>query len=828
VPYNSDYQLVYGIAVSDQSPPMDGPATYSVTVHFVSSSTGEPLAASVFTIDVRNVDVYYEAGGTENISPPAGGVFTRTIPFSDPGDDVWSGTVNYGEPGAADGPLFIDQDTKTFTLNHTYTSAGSYNVTVTLQDDIGNPLVRSFSVNVYSQYVTNHSIVIDQYSPATIDVFIAHPLGDGTANPANPALTEIITPPESGAVYNNLDRTITYYAAGAFDHLVEGESATVNYVYRLHNDLGDYVDGTVTITILGANHSPELFVDVGATAASGIIQGTFKDFDPSHRPTVSANIRTITQDESNPGAWQWSYDSPDRPAESMVFLVVDDHHGGIASPPPLANWMLGWPSFDLTDEDHTLTINYVLRSEFLAVFASPDVNRTEFLTPLSSGTLTNNFDTTFTFDPAGGFEYLGAGQSTALVIDYRVFNNDDEFNDERAIIAIVGQNDLPSVVADEDEVVVIAFSQASNAGVFADVDLSDRPTITASVGTITQDASNGGAWNWSYSTTVPGTYTVTITADDHHGGVVQTSFELIVNDGDGIADAVDTMPATFSNDFSDGTTTGTIVSRGDQLLTIDDAPNAQEGVIITAAPEGGAEPAVISIDGGATLSLQTGDQLVATHGSVIVRVLAGTVEATFVADSGEVATASLSSGNELTFEPESFVFSAPATNTETVQVLVNGSKIEVGSGQAVRSVQIDITPGNASNALNLASNGVISVAILSTTGFDAHTVDVSSILFAGAHATQSSFQDVNGDGILDLVAKFRTQETSLRSLYEQLVAEDINEDGVLDSNHEMARVSLTGLCQDGTALIGADDLDLFLSGKALRDMLAALAAAGVI
>ena len=43
------------------------------------------------------------------------------------------------------------------------------------------------------------------------------------------------------------------------------------------------------------------------------------------------------------------------------------------------------------------------------------------------------------------------------------------------------------------------------------------------------------------------------------------------DDGDGIFDEVDTSPTYLSDDFSDGTTTGTITNRGDQILAIIDA-----------------------------------------------------------------------------------------------------------------------------------------------------------------------------------------------------------------------------------------------------------------
>lgn len=79
-------------------------------------------------------------------------------------------------------------------------------------------------------------------------------------------------------------------------------------------------------------------------------------------------------------------------------------------------------------------------------------------------------------------------------------------------------------------------------------------------------------------------------------------------------------------------------------------------------------------------------------------------------------------------------------------------------------VQIDVMPGSDPNSINPKSKGEIPVAILSTEGFDATTVNVYSITFgrgAAAPAQGGHIEDVDGDTIADLVLHFRTQETGI-------------------------------------------------------------------
>lgn len=82
-------------------------------------------------------------------------------------------------------------------------------------------------------------------------------------------------------------------------------------------------------------------------------------------------------------------------------------------------------------------------------------------------------------------------------------------------------------------------------------------------------------------------------------------------------------------------------------------------------------------------------------------------------------------------------------------------------------VTVNIRPKTGNNVINLKSNALIPVAILSTATFDATTIDDSSLRFgpagaANVHSAEPD-KDMNGDGRLDLLLHFRVQQTGIKS-----------------------------------------------------------------
>jgi hypothetical protein len=111
---------------------------------------------------------------------------------------------------------------------------------------------------------------------------------------------------------------------------------------------------------------------------------------------------------------------------------------------------------------------------------------------------------------------------------------------------------------------------------------------------------------------------------------------------------------------------------------------------------------------------------------------------------------------------------------------------------------------------------------MGSANFDVTTVEIGSVIFAGAGVRTYGLQDVNRDGRLDLVLHFRIDDTNLREVYSQLLLDDYWADGILDSTRQQTNLLLSGSTTDGKLWEGFDSASLFMTGQELDELLVAL------
>jgi hypothetical protein len=156
----------------------------------------------------------------------------------------------------------------------------------------------------------------------------------------------------------------------------------------------------------------------------------------------------------------------------------------------------------------------------------------------------------------------------------------------------------------------------------------------------------------------------------------------------------------------------------------------------------------------------------------------------FAGDSlGNLSVIELSSGSRLA------LFKISASNSG-----IGPSAITTGP-VVVLVVQIDIKPHSFPNSINLGSGGTVPVAILSSASFDATTVNPATVTLAsaavklkGQGTPMASKEDVNGDGLLDLVIHIETQALQLSAGDTEAVLTGATYSGALITGKDTIRI----------------------------------------
>ncbi len=138
-------------------------------------------------------------------------------------------------------------------------------------------------------------------------------------------------------------------------------------------------------------------------------------------------------------------------------------------------------------------------------------------------------------------------------------------------------------------------------------------------------------------------------------------------------------------------------------------------------------------------------------------------------------------------------------------------------------VNIDIKPNSEVNAFNLKSKGVVPVAVLGAEDFDVNQIDLSTATLDGASprtrgqsGNDGSFQDINGDSIVDLILHFDMRDMNIDPLASTLILTGELLDGTAFEGSDVIRIVPPG-DMDGDGLLTTDDISLFVLALADGD-----------
>ena len=460
---------------------------------------GDPLTVGAVNGSPANVGTPVDGtnGGSFTINPDG------TVTFDPAGD--------FNQLGAG--------ETATTTVSYTVsdgkggTDTATVTVTVTGANDAPVAVMDTGSAGE-DTIVPLTNVLANDTDPDTNDTLSVAAVNGSPANVGTPVAGD-----NGGLVTINPDGSATFDPNGDFEALGEGETATTTVSYTVSDGKGGTDTTTVTVTVTGTNDAPVATNDTyGAQDAGTQPLGNVlaNDTDPDSNDTLTvaavngspANVGqpiagdngglvTINPDGSVSFDPNGAFDGlgEGETATTSVTYTVDDGNGGTDTatvtitvsgtndgPTAVAD------TFPAGEDDPAAVIGNVLANDtdpngdpltVGAVNGSP-ANVGTPVDGTNGGSFTINPDGTVTFDPAGDFNQLGAGETATTTVSYTVSDGKGGTDTATVTVTVTGANDAPVAVMDtgsagEDTIVPLTNVLAND----TDPDTNDTLSVAA-------------------------------------------------------------------------------------------------------------------------------------------------------------------------------------------------------------------------------------------------------------------------------------------------------------------------------------------------------------
>lgn len=294
-------------------------------------------------------------------------------------------------------------------------------------------------------------------------------------------------------------------------------------------------------------------------------------------------------------------------------------------------------------------------------------------------------------------------------------------------------------------------------------------------------------------------------------GAITTGTSLTSNDVDFYsiyANAGDEITIDIDNAYNDSTWTGvdtlvglfdssgTLVDQNDDSGTIDPGSySIYDSYIGSYVAQTSGIFYVAVTNSGHTFSNNFGvDNVYGTTGSYEVIITKVTPVTTTSASTTTTTTISSSSGTTSTTTTST---ASTPVSTASSTTTTSTAPATVSTASSTQHIDLEIRPGTREfTPINPNANGVIPVALLSKRGFNAMDINPATITF-GARGYEQSLskcnphgQDVNGDGLPDMLCFFNNQATALKMDSLQGFARGTTRNGQAFEGHGISKIKI--------------------------------------